>query len=882
MSENDVITKKLTETFLARRSFIKWGAALGGTAVLAGGLSYGFKNLETATGQTEAEGKWIPAACWADCGSKGFNKVLVVDGVAVRGGTDNVLADHPDQPQLRSCARGRALRDRLLGPDRLKYPMKRRNWEPGGGNKELRGRDEWVRISWDEALDIVASETKRIVEKYGNTAIYGGRIYCEVERTINLYGGFVRDSASCSSGTWSATGPAIGLPTGRGGTGEDFNDHVDLRNSQLIVLWAYNPAWSRAGVPAYNLLQCKKAGARFICVDPFFNPTAIAMEVGIDDWVPCRPATDHALALGIMHTLLVEDDPVSNPLVRWDFLDRYTVGFDSDHMPEGVDPKENFKDYVLGTYDGQPKNAEWAAEICGVHPQRIRTLAREIASTPRVAILMSPAPARVLEAQSFPQAMVTLGAMTGHIGTSGNMVNSDTGHAWLCEGAELVRGGTWIGRPSNFPGTPSISNPVSVSINRNEIWDAILTGKYTAAKNDIRDINIQMIYDGKAAGLNQMPGTVKGIQAFRKVEFVVAQDLFLTSHAQFADIVLPITSYWEREGTVTPSYRERLTWSSQVVEPLFESKDDVWVARELAVRLGVDPDRVQPYSPKQDIFNQVAAATVIKEDGSDYEPLVTITDADIREFGVEGMPQQGRIPIKEFKEKGMYSVPRKAGDKFGHIVLEDFVKDPEANPLRTTSGKLEIHCQSLADRIENRGWSTIKPIPAYKRPIEGYEDTFANWEGKVKGEFPLQLYSLHVLRRAHSSFDNSPWLREAFPNPLFMNPIDAAERSLNEDDTILIRSKHGKVLRTVHLVENLRPGVVALGQGQWVDWDDELELDKAGCTNVLNGAIATGEGHQGWNSCIVQVEKWQGEPLLPDHEWPQRIIKYNDQEAGAK
>lgn len=883
MSNKDFLTKTLTETALTRRSFLKWSMALGGTAALTGGLTYGLKTLDTVNGQAPSNEKWIPAACWADCGSKGFNKVLVADGVVIRGGTDDVIEDHPDHPQLRSCARGRALRNRLLGPDRLKYPMKRKNWEPGGGKKELRGRDEWVRISWDEALDIVAGEIKRIVEKYGNTAIYGGGIYCEVERAINLYGGFVRDWASCSSGTWTATGPAIGLPRGRGGTGEDTNDHVDLRNSQLIVLWGYNPSWSRAGVPAYNLHQCKEAGAKFMCVDPWFNPTAVAMEVGIDDWLPCRPATDHALALGIMHTLLVEDDPVSNPLVKWDFLNRYTVGFDAEHMPEGVDPKENFKDYLLGTYDGKPKSAEWAAEICGVHPDRIRSFAREIATTPRVAIIMSPAPARVLEAQSFPQAMITLAAMTGHLGTSGNMVNSDTGHAWLCEGPELVKGGTWIGRPSNFPGTEPISNPIGdIRINRNEVWDAILTGKYTAGKDDIRDINIQLIYVGKASRLNQMPGTVKGIKAFRKVEFVVAQDLFLTTHCKYADVVLPITSFWERYGNVTPSYRERITWSSQVVEPLFEAKDDVWVARELGQRLGVDPDLVQPYSPKQDIFNQVAAAMVIKEDGSDYEPLVTITEEDIQKLGVEGKPQKGRIPIMEFKEKGIYHVPRKPGDKFGHIVLEDFIKDPEANPLDTPSGKLEIHCQTLADLIESRGFSTIEPIPAYKKPIEGYEDTFADWENKVKGDYPLQLYSLHMLRRAHSSFDNTPWLREAFPNPLYINPIDAEERKLNEGDTVLIQSRHGKVLRTVHIVENLRPGVVALGQGQWLDWDDDLELDRAGCTNVLNGAIATGEGHQGWNSCNVQVMKWQGEPLLPDHKWPQRIVEFANQKVGEK
>lgn len=881
MSNGFAEASKSLHPTLPRRDFLKWSCVLGGSAALASGIPQGFAAKEAmADDAAQSEAKWIPAACWGDCGSKGFNKVLVVDGVPVRGGTDQTVEDSPDHPQLRSCARGRALRDRLLGPDRLKYPMKRKNWEPGGGKKELRGRDEWVRISWDEALDIVASETKRIVEKYGNTAIYGGGIYCEVDRTLKLYGGFVEDWAACSSGTWQTSGPYMGLPTGAplgedGGTGEDTNDHVDLRNSQLIVMWGYNPAWSRAGVPSYNLLQCKKAGAKFISVDPFFNPTAVAMEVASEDWIPVRPATDLALALGIMHTLLIEDDPETNPLVRWDFLDKYTVGFDKDHMPEGADPKDNLMDYILGTYDGQPKDAQWASEICGVSPARIRSLALEIAMTQRVAIIMSPASARVNNAQGLPQAMMALGCMTAHYGTSGNMVCSDSGHSWLCEGPQLVNGGTWLARQSDFPGTEPIPNPIAdVKINRNEVWSAIVDGKYTAGKDDVRDIDIEMIYVGKAARLNQLPGTVKGIEAFRKVEFVVSQDLAMTPNAQFADIVLPITSVWERVGTLAPSYRERLMWSSKVCEPLFEAKDDIWVAVELAKRLGVDPERVQPMSPEQDMFNQVAAATVIKDDASGFEPLVTITEQDIKDFGVEGVPQQGRIGIKEFKEQGMYSIPRTEGDKFGHIMLEDFVKDPEENRLVTPSGKLEIHCQNLVDIVSERGFNEITPYPSYVRPIEGYEDTFADWEKKEKGEFPLQIISLHVLRRAHSSFDNSQWLREAFPNPLYMNPMDAEERDLAQGETILIRSRHGKVLRTVNITENIRPGVVAMGQGQWLDWDDELGLDRGGCINVLNGGIATDEGHQGWNSCNVQVEKWDGDPLPSDADVPLKIVDF--------
>jgi len=97
-----------------------------------------------------------------------------------------------------------------------------------------------------------------------------------------------------------------------------------------------------------------------VFIDPYYSESAQALG---DEWIPIRPGTDHAMLLGMAHTLIVEDDPVTNPLIDWDFLNRCSVGFDADHMPEGADPQENFKDYVLGTYDGVPKTPEWASEI---------------------------------------------------------------------------------------------------------------------------------------------------------------------------------------------------------------------------------------------------------------------------------------------------------------------------------------------------------------------------------------------------------------------------------------------------------------------------------------------------------------------------------------
>ncbi len=317
------------------------------------------------------DGKWVPVVCWHDCGGRCALKALVVNNKIIRVKSDDTHKDTPDFPQQRACVRGRSQRMQVCAPDRLKYPMRRKHWTPGGGDKSLRGKDEWVRISWDEALDIVVSELKRIKGQYGNESFFspGG----EIKRTLNLYGGCVDSWSNDSLGSWMGSGKQIGLYAKKPNNGFDWigciGDRMDMRNSQLVVMWGVNPAWSSPGSPTYNFLQVKKAGARFIFIDPFYSSSAAVLA---DDWYPVRPGTDHAMILGMMHTLLDEDNPVNNPLIDWDFLNRCTVGFDRDHMPEGVDPSENFKDYLLGKNDGQPKDAVWASEICGIQADRIK------------------------------------------------------------------------------------------------------------------------------------------------------------------------------------------------------------------------------------------------------------------------------------------------------------------------------------------------------------------------------------------------------------------------------------------------------------------------------------------------------------------------------
>lgn len=879
MDNHNFLTRALKDSAITRRSFLKWSAILGGSTALASGLKFGVKPANAFDQAQEDPGQWIPVACWHNCGGRCLNVALVKDGVVIRQKTDDTHPDSPDFPQQRGCQRGRSQRHHVFGVDRIKYPMKRKNWEPGGGKKELRGRDEWVRISWEEALDDIAGELKRVKETYGNKSIFLPQFV--VSSLINAYGGATGSYGVSSDGAWlNVQGMMAGNLIGS-------NDRMDFRNSKLVVLWGSDPAWSSAGNPNYNYLQAKKAGAKFILVDPYYNATVQSLA---DEWIPVRPSTDTALLLGMAYYM------ITNNLQDQDFLDKYTVGFDAAHLPDGADPKGSFKDYVLGTYDKIPKTPEWASEICGTPPEMIRNFAQEIATIKPMIFQASSAPARTSLGQQFCQAFLTVGWMTGNLGVSGGGVFHNYHSGASYGGASLVS-------PGYDTGLPSIPNPLFPAAGAyagygfaspetggnyimpfEEMWDAVLDGEYTAMQGLMKEANengkipcdLRLMYfirpSSGSNALNQVAGIPKGVKAFRKVDFVVTSDIVLSTVSKYADIVLPALTPWEEElGGFLTGNPEMLLWYNQITEPLFEARDYQWIEGELAKRLGLDPKDLFPNSRTQQAFNQLAGATVIKADASDYEPLVTITAEDIKNLGVEGKPQQGRITFAELKTKGVYQVERHPGDAFGFISGKAFRDDPVANPVNTTSGKLEIYCQALSDKTAAYRLSTCPPIAEYHKPIEGYEDTFADWDKKVKGDFPLQMVTIHYPRRSHSVFDNISNLRRAFPQEVILNTLDAQARGIQSNDYVLVTSRWGKVLRPVFVTDKVMPGVVMLGEGAWAEFDETLAIDKAGATNTLTGTHPTGQGEEPWNSCNLQVEKWTGEPLENDYKWPHRV-----------
>ncbi|MFC2003162.1 molybdopterin-dependent oxidoreductase [Chloroflexota bacterium] len=738
--------------------------------------------MEVNKGSSQEKVVWF--TCTSHCAGQCLFKVHVKDGVVARIETD----DRPDEPQYRGCFKGHAYRQLLYHPDRLKYPLRRVG---------ERGEGKFERISWDVALDTIASELKRVKETYGPAARMllssGGDVPLLnlgglVQRLLNLDGG-----CTTQWGFHSFEGASFAALTAYASwfccTARD-----DLPNSRLIILWAWDPANTIHGTTTtYHLMKAKEAGAKIIAVDPRLTDTAATFA---DQWIPIKPCTDAAMLVAMAYVIIKEK------LQDQAYLDRYTVGFDQ------------FKHYVMGNEDGIPKTPAWAETITGVPASTIENLAREYATTKPAALMDGIAPGRTAYGEQYHRAAIALAAMTGNIGIHG-------GNA---------PGGPWRGQSGTYPfkmgqRLTAGANPVEAGApprpNAIPCYDNFMPGWNSSAKYT-RLATADAMLGGKAGGypsdykllyivnyncLNQWPDIKKTVRAFKKMEFIVVQEQFMTPTAKFADIVLPMTTRMERNDICTGGSIPMYGYMNKVVEPLYECKSHFEICQELAKRLGITN-----YSDKTDeeLLRQII------ETGGDTPP-----------------------DYEAFKEAGIYKLPLDEP----HVAFKEQIDDPENNPFGTPSGTIEIYSQVIADmKIPE-----IPPVPKYIEPWEGPTDP-------LREKYPLQVVSIHSPRRAHTQCELVPWLRELVSQAIEINASDAYARGIADGDMVRVFNDRGEMLILVKVTERIMPGVVAIPQGAWYD-PDENGVDRGGNPNIIMKAKHSPGAAFVTNTCLAQVTK---------------------------
>jgi len=645
-------------------------------------------------------------ACPRNCYSTCSMRVHVEDGKLRR------IEPHPDNRATPEgvCLKGLSYVERVVSPDRLLYPLRRKR--DGGG---------FERIPWDAALDEIAERLGRIRAESGPQAV----LYYSASGTkglLNRVGAaFWRLYGGCTTTYGDLCWPA-GLEATRLTLGDNKHSAPwDLANAKLVVMWGRNAAETNIHQMPF-VEQALAAGGRLVVIDPRRTQTAERADL----LVRPRPGTDGALALAVAHELVARD---------WTdraFVARHVLGYD---------------EFVQRVAACAP---EWAADIAEVPAEQIRQLAEWIGTGGPVAICPGFGMQRYTNSGQTMRAMLALLAITGNIGRPGA--------GWVYANLQSHIFDS-VKDPVAFfpPETPDGVMRVSISTAR--------LGRDMLAQ---RDPPLRMAWVERGNPIPQNPETNTVIEAFRRLEFRVVIDQFLTDTAREADLVLPAKTMFEQSDVIGAYWHPYLQLKQKVLEPPGEVKPESEVYWLLAHRLGIEEGAIRAAIP---------------------EP----SDA-----GVEAYLRRRLAPFDGLTLERLCDGPQLPP---GHqeVAFADFV-------FPTPSGRIELRSAEAASR-----WGS-DPLPAYVEPEES-----ARRDTPEARRYPLYFMTPNTKNRIHSQFNNLAMIRAVSPGPFVtIHPQDAASRSITDGDMVRIFNDRGSLEVPAQLDAGIRAGCVAVTNGWWL------------------------------------------------------------------
>lgn len=712
--------------------------------------------------------------------------------------------------------------DRLYAPNRVQYPFVRKSYLESLGKPELRGKEPFVRVSWRQALDLVADSLNRIKNEFGNESIFrtanstwaqAGLINRPASwqgRFLNYFGGF-----SDTIGDYSTSAAQHILPHILGSMdvySRQTSREVIEKNTEVMILWGVDPLKTNridSKIPDHDMdewfYRFKRSGMDIICIDPIKSETA---EKIAGEWIPIVPNSDVAMILAMCHVLLKEK------LYDRGFINRYTVGF------------SHFEKYLLGADDGVVKTPEWAEKICSVSADKIKYLAR-IAANKRSLLSASWACQRSHHGEQLHWSLVALASMIGQIGLPGGGFSFNLHYG----------GGSSPGSGVRMPvGVSQGRNPVNTYIPTSRLGDMLLNPGKTIDFNGrkITYPNVRLVYTAGVTPIGHQPDVNEVIKGFRKMDTIITHEPWWTPTARMSDIVLPATTTMERNdisfgGTHS---RNRIWAMKQLVQPLFEAKDDFWIFSQLAKRFGFE----KKFTADRSLMEWIEWS-----------------------YGRSG----SEVSFNDFWSDGVveFDIPK---ENEGFVRYADFRKDPEKHNLRTPSGRIEIY----SEKVASFGYDDCQGHPKWLPPAE--------WLGaRGTSKYPYHMLSPHPRYRLHSQMDNTE-LRHKYKingrEPMHMSKSDAKKLNLKTGDTAEVYNSRGAIVVGVLVSDKIKEGVVSVDEGAWYYSEDGSRC-LSGQANVLTSSRPSSKLAQGTSSgsCIVAIRKIENTPENRAYETPETL-----------
>jgi anaerobic selenocysteine-containing dehydrogenase len=704
----------------------------------------------------------VHAVCSHDCP----DSCAVLVTVDETGKAVKVQGD-PSQPVTQGflCAKVAKYLDRVYSPERILYPVRRKAGVKKGPLQRGRELEAFDRVSWDEALDAIASRLKKISDEFGPESIlpysYAGTMgllgYGSMDRRFfHRLGGSQLDRTICSEAGgvgWNLVyGKKLGTPA------EDF------KYAKLIIAWGANIHGNNVHLwPMID--KARHNGAKLIVIDPYKTRTA-----ALANWhIAIRPGTDGALALGLMHVILREG-----------FEDREYIAA----MTHGIEHlRERVREYT----------PERVAHWTGMESVAIEHLARQYATTKPAVMRMNYGVQRSENGGTAMRTIAMLPALTGAWKYRGGGGSLSTSGAFSWDKKALER-------PDLAAASP-LGRQARV-INMSSL------GKALTEESDPQ-VKALFVYNSNPGAVAPNGNAVRrGLG--REDLFTVVHEQFFNDTTDYADYVLPATTFLEHTDMQGAYGHYFVQMSNQAIEPLGEAKPNVWLFSELARRMGFTEECFSD-TPEE----MIAQALAVGEDGrSRNEGMEHITLADLN--------RDGHIPLAFHREPE----------------TQPFMPYTEG-PLPTPTGKIEFYSEVLAAQ-------GLDGLPAFYPPEE------SRW-GKSADRYPLEFLARKADNYMNSTFANLDGHRQMearHVQQLEMHPKDAKARRIVDGEIVRLYNDRGSLRLIAMMNSSLPEGVVAAR----LDWG-KMHEDGANVNALTSERLTDLGGGATFYSTLVEVVK---------------------------